>query len=819
MKRIDFLKVLELTMLATMLISGCVSVMAQQPPTRAQATPQTKPSPYGSAANAAAGTKLPSGTITGFVYWQMNVFQPQADCQGLTVKIVSVTKSGMPLQLLSTTSTLTANGPMTDDSAQGTPKYMLCSYSFQNMPENVSLRALLYGPPTTASVATPSAFQIPGGNCNSGPSSTLSFILTGGPMLCGHGAYNINFKLTGSASGIARSPEKSTLIPNAGGPPHGLLEQPAAQNSNVSSPTSGVTGGPPLLSSAPGVGSPTASQSNNGALPKNGGQVSAGATDLARQSAAGTTPGATRQTLTNADVLKMLKGGVPESVIVSSIQSAAHKFDFSPASCQELKAAHVTRQVLDAMGGGGVQPCASVFTDPHGNSSGVPKKPPMVPSEQKTLLGSPASGPGDGRQKADGLNPRSGPPPSKATDPQVVQLLQKLGAGKSGPVVKRPQVARENAAILAVLLKQRSAADVEAAQMKLRIQPATLAGAGGSPSQLMSTTGGTGTSGQPPGAGGNPSTGTLQRGSSSGGSSGSTGNIPSSIAQEHSFNNTAIICSTDPTFRILNVSGSADPATFTPIDQYNLYTITGCSFGDTSGKVSIYGKGSFQEYFIVKFWSENSIVVSLDSNLSGLPDFDNITLVVQRNDNLQTQKPGFKFYAARQAVPLKKIPSSWVRLMYFPFSVQYSSPPSGPGLGPNAGSAYVSRYGDGIKYDPSVPETCLTLKTYCPQYVDYYDFSQLAPGWTTDSFQATIYAQTCPFTVTYREDFGTWNWDWAENNPNNIRGYLSDTSCSGFFAGMPLKNYQNWTGSYYALQVWVSGPRGLDPLTNQPVSQ
>lgn len=262
MERIDFLKVLELTMLVTMLIGGCVSVMAQQPParTQVQVTPQTKPSPSGSAANAAAGMRLPSGTITGFVYWQMNVFQPQANCQGLTVKIVTVTKSGMPLQLLSTTSTLTANGPMTDDSAQGTPKYMLCSYAFQNMPENVSLRALLYGAPTTASVSTPSVLQIPGGNCNSTPSSTLSFILTGGEMLCGNGAFNVNFKVTFSPSAIERSPEKSTLIPNAGGPPHGLVEQPAARNSNVSSPTSGVTGGPPLLSSASGVGSPTGGQ-------------------------------------------------------------------------------------------------------------------------------------------------------------------------------------------------------------------------------------------------------------------------------------------------------------------------------------------------------------------------------------------------------------------------------------------------------------------------------------------------------------------------------------------------------------------------------
>ena len=807
MKRVDFQKVLELTMLATLLLSGGVSVMAQQPPTRTQATPQTKPSPYGSAANAAAAMKLPSGTITGFVYWQMNVFQPQADCQGLTVKVVTVSKSGMPLQLLSTTSTLTASGPMTDNSAQGTPKYMLCSYSFQNMPENVSLRALLYGVPTTTSVATPSAFQIPGGNCNSGPSSTLSFILTGGPMLCGNGAYNINFKLTFSPSAIERSPEKSTIIPNAGGPPHGLLEQPAAQNSNVSSPTSSATGGSPLLLSAPGAGSPTPSQSNNGALPKNGGQVSPGATtDLARQSAAGTTPGATRQTLTNADVLKMLKGGVPESVIVSSIQSAAHKFDFSPASCQELKAAHVTRQVLDAMGAGGVQPCTSVFADPHGNSSGVPEKTLMVPSEQKTLVGSQTSGLGDVRQKADGLNPRSGPPPSKATDPQVVVLLQKLGAGKSGPVVKKPQLARENAAILALLLKQRSAAEVEVAQLKLRIQPATLAGAGGSPPQLMSATGGSGTSGQTPGASGNLSTGTVQRGSSSGGSS---GNIPSSITHEHPFNNTAIICSTDPTFRILSVSGSGDPATFTPTEQYDLYTITGCSFGNTSGKVSIYGKGSFQEDFIVKFWSENSIVVALDSNLSGLPDFDNITLVVQRNDNLQTQKPGFKFYAARQTIPLKQIPASWVQLQRAwtdytntEVTAQYSSPPSLP-PGPGAGTAYVSRFFNGEKI-------------WELSGMDYYDFSQLAPGWTTDSFQVTTYPQNCPFTVTYRQDFFEWRWDWIMNN---IFVSISATTCSGFFAGMPLKNYQNWTGSYYALQVWVSGPRGLDPLTNQPISQ
>ena len=774
MKRIDFVKVLDLTMLATMLISGCVSVMAQQQPPARPQSPR-EPSPYGNAANAATGMKLPSGTITGFVYWQMNVFQPQSDCQGLTVKIITVNNSGMPLQLLSTTSALTANGPMTDYSATGTPKYMLCSYSFQNMPEKVSLRALLYGMPTTVSVAIPPAFQIPGGNCNSSPSSALSFILTGGSMLCGNGAFNINFKLTASASAIARSPQNSTLLRNAGGPPHGLLEQPAVQNSNVTSPTSAATGGSTLLSSAPGTGSPASSQ---------------------RQPETSSNRGTTTQTLTNADVARMLQAGLAESVIISSIRSARKNFDFSLAGCQTLKRARVSEGILAAMGDGSTRPC---------NVSGAPKTSLAVPSEQETLLGSQTPGLADGRQKAGELNPRSGPAHGKATDRQVVQLLQKPGTAKKGPVVKSSRAARENAAIIAVLQKQRSAADLEVAQMKLSLQPAPLAGAGGA--KLMSASGSAGTSGQTPGGAGNLSTGTLQ--TPSGGSSGQKGNIPSSIIHGQYFNNIAITCANNPTFRILNVSGSGDPATFTPIDHYDLYTITGCSFGNTSGKVYIYGTGSFQENFIVKFWSENSITVSLDSSLRGVPDRDNITLVIQRDDKQQTQKSGFKFYAARETVPLKRIPESWVQLEKLwtddsntPVNAQYSSPPSSP-PGPSAGTSYVSRFYDGEKFSMTEGN-------------DYYDFSQLAPGWTTDSFQVTTYAQTCPFTVTYRQDFFEWKWDW---DVNNILVSVSATSCSGFFAGMPLKNYQNWTGSYYALQVWVAGPRGLDPLTNHPVSQ
>jgi hypothetical protein len=355
-------------------------------------------------------------------------------------------------------------------------------------------------------------------------------------------------------------------------------------------------------------------------------------------------------------------------------------------------------------------------------------------------------------------------------------------------------VARENAAIIAVLGKQRNVADVEVAQMKLRIEPAIVAGG---PSQVMSATGSAGTSGPTPAAGPTLSPG-----------AGSTGKIPSSIVHAPNISTLVVTCANNPAFRILNVSGSAGAATFTPIDQYNLYTITGCSFGDAMGKAYIYGTGSFQQNFNVKFWSENSIVVSLDSNLSGVPDYDNITLVVQRNDSQQTQKSGFKFYAARETLPMKQIPQSWVQLENVltdrsntPATVQYSSPPSSP-YG-STGTSYVSRADNGAKFTSATGN-------------DYYDFSQMAPGFTTDSFQVTTYPQNCPYTITYRQDFFQWKWDW---DVNNIYVSIAATTCSGFFAGMPLRNYQNWTGSYYMLQVWVTGPRGLDPVTNQPVSQ
>ena len=263
-------RTLEL-MIALLVLSAFPAVGQQQPPavsrpstSSVQVTPRGTASPLGGATNAVTGMKPAVGAITGFVYWQMNVLQPSSSCQGLTVKVVAVTKSGMPLQLLSTTNTLTAAGPMTDTSAPGTPKYMLCSFAFQNMPENVAMRVLLYGAPSSASVSMPSSFQIPGGNCNSTPSSSLSFILTGGEMLCGNGAFNINFKLTA----VAKEPSKVTgPLLSGSAKPSGMLSNPAsATNTSAPAGTLNSSSGTTLLSSQPNATAPMSSHPQAGLL-------------------------------------------------------------------------------------------------------------------------------------------------------------------------------------------------------------------------------------------------------------------------------------------------------------------------------------------------------------------------------------------------------------------------------------------------------------------------------------------------------------------------------------------------------------------------
>ena len=519
--------------------------------------------------------------------------------------------------------------------------------------------------------------------------------------------------------------------------------------------------------------------------------------------------------LTNADIVRMVKGGKSDAEVIAAIRSGNAKFDISEKKLLEMHNEGVSADVLHAIfvkGGGAV----------------------VGEQELKTQL---------------------------AKAPLKLQI--------SKQVASNPHLANAHAAILAVLQKQRDAASAEIAQTKLRLQTKAQTGPlGGAPRpannsattsqsqnsrvalaqkpavQKPATTEAIGperTSSamiNPSGTSGLLAQGGNTAGNAASGSTGKNGNIPSRmIYAPGPVENTALICAQDPTMRILSVSGSSSAATFTPVDQYNLYTIRGCSFGNQAPTndtgptdwVHIYGGvGSFYGKFAIKFWSDDEIEVSLDESLSGFLDLNNLNLVVKRADGQQAQREGFKFYAARQTVPLLSIPQSWAKLTVLPeigaghdaMALFYSSPPASasaasypvpaiPPPGPSAGSAYVSRSFNGGKFAAS-------------GRFDLYDLGHLAPGWNPDSFGVTPYEQACPadygWVNTYKQSFGNWGGGWQGNY---ILVQLSITSCSGFYgpcvvAPWTCQNYQNWSGSYYALQVWVTGPRGTDPITGLP---
>ena len=73
-------------------------------------------------------------------------------------------------------------------------------------------------------------------------------------------------------------------------------------------------------------------------------------------------PAVQRQPLTNADVIRMVKAGVPESTIVPAVQSSPTKFNLSPDALVELTRAGVTQKIMDAMmarGSGAFRPVRS----------------------------------------------------------------------------------------------------------------------------------------------------------------------------------------------------------------------------------------------------------------------------------------------------------------------------------------------------------------------------------------------------------------------------------------------------------------------------
>jgi hypothetical protein len=813
-----------------MIVLTCAGLAAQVSPTM----PPPNRNMTGPSAHGSPGVHPESvaGTIEGFVYWDVNTVRhtPANSCSGLAIT-VSVGSSGGPFTAYTPLGTLSNNfkyvGEVKEFLVGGKVNvYDVCTYGYDKVPVGPDLQVTLtvaqsgaFLPPAFPQFATLGPINIINAKCNMLPrivNPTASDLATHWSS-CQNKAYDVNFV---------------------------MLKTPRQQLGLASPPpgTSGSQGG--MLSSAPrqGMLSPGATPSGT-QTPSNPASQRMGIMPTDRPGSGGTVelnpqPFPPRQQVTNADVIRMVRAGITESVIVHSIQSSTKQFDFSPASVQALQQAHVSPKVLAAMCDGSSYSCPIL----QGNSaqatpgSKVELNPQPFPPRVST------PGPSSPGAKAS-LNPQPLPPNAKGTSPVRSTLRPiTLSAPKALRKVSNPRLSQQNATIIAVLQQQRQAAEQEASAMRVGVRSAV----SGVPSRV-------------------PATSRVQANTPSqeiGPSKvqDAPGNLSSSIARAPAFNTIALTCSMDPTPRILHVSGGEAPAVFSPEAKYNLYTITGCGFGQSqSGNAAyIYGANGFRANLIIDFWSENGITAHLDPTLAGVLDQGNVSLVIAPAGKQQFQKSGFQFYAARgmpapdgsdQEVPISYDSTPQSRIALFNVanfvagvdqlpSNAVSSFPSFSFEGtPVAGWVfrYAYEHNDrisalrstdcfindlGFNGDPCNQFYLIGVKYPPDQWQlksDTWDFSTLVPGFQISSYQLYVStvdpANLCGAATDMSKDaYLDGDWDFNLTSQNQILVTWPVYYCRDVEFGT-RDNVK--IQSAYGLAAAVMGPRCIDPWTGQ----
>ena len=775
-----------------LLLSGLslLAILANMPAS-AQRISQTAPTPnrtmVAPGAHRPPGGDRPestAGTIEGFVYWDASHFShvPSGSCNGLVITVAVGSTSGGPLVAYTPLKTLTNNfkyvGQVKEFLAGGIVKvYDVCTYGYDHVPVGPDLQVQLtvtqpssFSPVAVPQIATLGPIKIINAQCNMLPRITNPTVsdLSAHWGSCQNMAYDVNFvmhtapraQFGDNGGGITPLNSGGQAAMLSGTPQQGMLAHGAAQNGQPSQSSGALLGNRP---STPGQGGETPNPASK--------------IELNPQ------PLPPRIQITNADVLKMLKSGVPQSVIVSSIQSAPHRFDFSDASCRDLQAAHVSRQVLDAMGDGSVRPCPTI----QGN-----------------------------------LTQRTG----------VINVLN-LDAPKAQKKVVNLRLVEQNADIIAVLQQQQLAAQQESTEMKLGGRPTN------STASMMRIPAAAGFKG---GAGAKVVGPETIQGAA---------NAASTITHAPALNTTVLTCSYDPTPRILQVSGGQSHGVFTPEAKYNLYTIVGCSFGQSqSGNIAyIFGNNGFKANLTIDYWSENGITAHLDPYLAGVLDQSNVTLVVAPAGKQQLQKAGFRFYAARGMpapdgsdwevqLVYNSLPQPNVTMAYSntPIVIGWNQVPSNaksrfPGFSfsgtPVVGWVFRYAYGHEDPQNPCFINDIHYALDDCRWYFsqnhigsDTWDFRKLAPGFAISSYNL-YYETTDPYKMCGAWDdeasgdrdgqVGQWNFSLNSQNQISVAWPLYYCHDEEEFSSRINKQVL----SSYGLAVWVLGPRCVDPWSGQ----
>src|SRR5262249_54540880 len=391
------------------------------------------------------------------------------------------------------------------------------------------------------------------------------------------------------------------------------------------------------------------------------------------------------------------------------------------------------------------------------------------------------------------LNPQ--PLPPKTAAPAMRPMKLKTGPLNTSPVVKNALAAKNSAAITTQLQIQRQNADQEASRMKLGLRSP------GSSEALNNRAATSGTTIQK----------TATAGSVGPAKTMSSGNMNISSMAPGQLNDLPILCGHDPTMRIVRVSGKSTPATFTPDTRFNFYTIAGCSLGDPSpnARVYIYFQNTFHQDFKVQEWNDNAIKLQLDDNLSGVLDQDNLTLVVQRADGKQAVKNGFKFYAARETRLLSKILQQDWSLQHFTtnddsrLTSQYFSPSEH-----GASQGFPRGWSAAVSWTEAPP---------LQADEDVYTFRDLVPGFDTDSAAAAEIDIDCD-NQQGMQRAGKLGLNWDD------KGYLhvqwQGQACTEQMPGVMGTKGDSFyiSGANYVLNVWVTGPRGVDPWSGKSLT-
>jgi hypothetical protein len=276
------------------------------------------------------------GDVEGFVYWDTSIIthKPAGSCSGLAV---NVSAAGSPSNTIPTGNHFKYAGQVKAFLYGGKQAvYDVCIYAYDHQPVGPQLQAQLmitdrnsFSPAVMAQTATVAPITIINGQCNMLPPIVPSSVgdLTAHWGSCQNRAYDVNFAIVpglhvmssgGGSGGMLSGTNNGAANPGPiQTPARGMLAggiNPAPTQSASSGMLSGARDPGPANTATSGKGTP--------------GQLLPGRTGAAA--------------LTNADVIGLVKGGVPESAIVNQIKSSNKQFDFSPASCQALARAKLS---------------------------------------------------------------------------------------------------------------------------------------------------------------------------------------------------------------------------------------------------------------------------------------------------------------------------------------------------------------------------------------------------------------------------------------------------------------------------------------------